>query len=380
MLVYANCGFSPEITKEIQNYGGGKVKNIDLRSDTCSQPDEGMRKAMSNAIVGNESWGEDRSVNLLIEEMSAMLGKEDGLFCCSGTMANLISAMTHKSIIGGFGIEVIMDQFSHTYWYEVSNLTTIAGISVFPVQNDGEYLNEARLKQAVRPKSDFMASSKVLWLENTYMLGGGQPISISEMKRFRGFADVHEMAIHLDGARLLNASVALGVTPSDIAGFADSVQCCLSKGLGAPFGSVLFGDKEFISKAKRCRQAIGGGLRQAGIMAAAGIYALKNYKERFQNMHRLTKVLAEKLDQIMPMCVNIKQVKSNMIFFTAVPLGLSDTEFCRRLNEYGIKAMPSVFTPYGDRIRMMIYPGITDEDIEYVLNSVKDILIKLPVK
>ena len=346
---------------------------VDLRSDTCSCPDEGMRKAMAEAPVGNESWGEDPSVNTLIRKFCELTGKEDGLFCCSGTMANLCSAMTHASFTG-FGAEVMMDRYSHSNWYEVGNITTIAGMSLFPVENDGTYLSDENLQKALKPRNNHMTHSYLLWVENTYMLGGGEPIPLSEMQRLRAFADKNGMKIHLDGARLLNAAVAQNVSPEEIARYADSVQMCISKGLGAPFGSVLLGTKEFIEQARWCRVAIGGGLRQAGIMAAAGVYAVDHYKETFTEMHANAKRLANGLAALIPACIDMESVRTNMVLLDPTPLGMTTQEFSAMLLPYDVKVMAGVPSKYGTRVRMMTYPGITEKHIDKVIASVKDAL------
>lgn len=354
------------------------MKIIELRSDTCSMPTDDMRKYMMTAEVGNDSWGEDPSVNMLVEKMKTLTGKEDCLLCCSGTMANLVAGMAHKALYGGFGFEVIMDKHSHSNWYEVCNLPTVAGVSVVPVVSSKDtYLDQKNLEEAVRPQSGHMTISRLLWLENTYMLGCGRPIPLDEMKRFRDFADAYDMSIHLDGARLLNASTALKVDPSEIVKYVDSVQMCLSKGVGAPFGSVLLGSKEFIATARRCKQAIGGGLRQAGFMAAAGIYGLDHYKENFEGMHRRAKRLAEGLHEIYPDCVNVEETQTNMVLFDSEPLGMTTQEFGAKLKEYGILTLMGVPSSNGPRVRMMTYPGIEDEDVERVIEVAKIIAEEL---
>ncbi|MFI3208482.1 MAG: beta-eliminating lyase-related protein, partial [Eubacteriales bacterium] len=229
----------------------------------------------------------------------------------------------------------------------------------------------------VKPQSGHMTTSRLLWVENTYMLGCGQPVPLSEMERLNTFCKNNNMKLHLDGARLLNASVALGVEPYEITKYADSVQMCLSKGIGAPFGSVLLGDKEFIDIARKCKQAIGGGLRQAGIMAAAGVFGLENYKENFAYNHKCAKDLANGLYEIFPECVNPEETQTNMVLFDTEPLGMTTHEFGAMLKEHGINALLGVPSSHGLRVRMMTYPGITEDDVALILERVKKIAIEL---
>lgn len=341
------------------------MRIIDLRSDTCSLPDEAMKTAMMSAAVGNDSFGDDPSVNALLSELCGLTGKEDAIFCCSGTMANLVAGMAYASSCG-FGSEVMMDSHTHTYWYEMGSLSTVAGLSVRTVQNTGEYLPLPEVKKALRPHDMEMVRSRLLWTENTYMLGGGIPIPVQKMAELYAFAQENELRVHLDGARLFNAAIALDTEVSNITKHVDSVQICLSKCLCAPFGSVLLGNADFIALARRCRQAIGGGLRQAGYMAAAGSYALGQYKQTLPVVHRLAKKLAEGLGELFPGSIDPAQVQTNLVLFDPSVAGISLAEAQRHFEEHGVRII-TVPTNAGEKNRLSVYPGITDADIDTAL-------------
>lgn len=350
------------------------MRPVDLRSDTCSQPDIGMRQAMMEAPVGNETWEEDPSVNELLELAMEKTGKEAALFCCSGTMANLCAAMAHASF-ARFGAEIVMGDYVHSYWYEVANVSTVAGLGVRTVDCAREYMPLASVEAAIRPQNGHMPKTELLWLENTFMLGGGLPIPLEKMQALHGLAKNRGLKVHLDGARIFNAAYALGLEVREIASHADSVQFCLSKGLGAPFGSILAGDRVFIAEARRCRQAFGGGLRQAGIMAAAGTYGIRNASKTIPAAHSRCRQVAEGLSVLYPGSVDLEKTQTNILLFDAGRAGYTALTFCEMLGHYGIKASP-VPTHGGERCRMLFYPGIEDEDVEYVLETAKKLRSK----
>lgn len=262
---------------------------IDLRSDTVSRPDEAMRRAIASAEVGDDVFGDDPSVNRLEAMAAERLGKEAALFVPSGTMANLIAVMTHV----GRGDEILLGDQSHIFNYEVGGTAAIAGAQVHALPNlpDGG-LEPALVEAAIRPPNVHHPRTSLLCLENTHNRCGGAAIPAETMDALAGIARRRGLHVHLDGARIFNAAVALGVPAARIARDVDSVSFCLSKGLGCPVGSLVCGSRDFIAEARRNRKMLGGGMRQAGILAAAGIYALEHNVDRLADDHENARKLA----------------------------------------------------------------------------------------
>jgi threonine aldolase len=267
-------------------------QRIDLRSDTVTQPCAGMRRAMADAEVGDDVYGEDPTVNALEAETAALLGHEAGLFVASGTQSNLVALLTHC----GRGDEYIVGSRAHTFWYEGGGAAALGGIQpqTLPFQADGS-LDLDAVAALVKPDDPHFARSRLLCLENTQ---AGRPIGPDYFIAARTLCDRAGLNLHLDGARLFNAAIGLGCDAAAIARPCDSVSLCLSKGLGAPVGSVLVGDKPFIAAARRWRKMVGGGMRQAGVIAAAGRFALANNVARLAEDHanaaRLAALVAER--------------------------------------------------------------------------------------
>jgi threonine aldolase len=264
---------------------------IDLRSDTVTRPTEAMRSAMMQAEVGDDVYGEDPTVNALEALTADMLGHEAGLFLPSGTQSNLVALLTHC----GRGDEYIVGATAHTYQYEGGGAAALGGIQPqpLPFERDGT-VNLDRVRELVKPLDPHFARSRLLCLENTQ---GGRPSGPEYFSRARALCDEMSLSLHLDGARLFNAAVATSCRAADIAGQCDSVSVCLSKGLGAPVGSVLVADQAFIGAARRWRKMVGGGMRQAGILAAAGIHALNHHVERLAEDHDKAARLAALVNQ-----------------------------------------------------------------------------------
>ncbi len=262
------------------------MKLIDLRSDTVTQPTPEMRKAMADAEVGDDVFGEDPTINRLQELGADMMGKEAALFVPSGTMGNLAAVLTHC----GRGDEVILGNKSHTYLNEAGGISALGGVHPYSIPNqpDGS-LDLGAIKDAIRPEDDHYPITKLIILENTQNKCGGVPISVSYTAAVGDLAHTAGLKLHIDGARIFNAAVALGTTASQLANPADSITFCLSKGLCAPVGSLLCGSKEFIKKARRIRKQLGGGMRQAGVLAAAGIVALNQMVDRLERRSRQSK-------------------------------------------------------------------------------------------
>ncbi len=271
-----------------------------------------MRQAMANAAVGDDVWGDDPTVQRLQETAADRVGKEAALFVPSGTMANLAAALVHC----GRGDELILGDKSHTFRYEAGNIAALGGIHphTLPNQPDGT-LNLSDVTAAVRPDNDHFPRSRAMFLENTHNICGGAAIPASYFAAARKIANQHGLAVHLDGARLFNAAVALDCPPTEITQHVDSVSFCLSKGLCAPVGSLLCGPADLIQEAKRARKALGGGMRQAGVLAAAGIVALEQMVDRLAEDHATAKQLAQGLAQIPGIEIDLAQVQTNMVFF-----------------------------------------------------------------
>ena len=282
------------------------MKVVDLRSDTVTRPTLGMREAMARAEVGDDVFGDDPTVNRLQERIAAMLGKEAALFLPSGTQSNLAAVMSHC----GRGDEMIVGQMAHTYRWEAGGAAVLASVQPQPLEHqpDGT-LALADIEAAIKPDDPHFARTRLLCLENTL---GGKVLPQSYMGDATALARRHGLATHLDGARLFNAAAALDVPAGDIAQHFDSVSVCFSKGLGAPVGSALCGSRELIERARRVRKMLGGGMRQAGVLAAAALYALDHHVERLADDHALARRLAEGLRGIPGLVV--EPPETNMVF------------------------------------------------------------------
>jgi len=340
------------------------MKIIDLRSDTVTMPSPAMREAMFNAELGDDQYDEDPTVNRLQERAAQLMGKEAALFVASGTMGNLVSLLAHCER----GEQVIAGGGCHIFNWEQSSASTLGGISMrtIPNQSDGT-LKLEEIESAVNPLDIHCAKTKLICLENTW---NGKPISSDYMQAVRQIAHKHGLRIHLDGARLFNASVALQVPEAELVEAADSVQFCLSKGLAAPVGSIVCGDESFILRAKRMRKGVGGAMRQAGVLAAAGLVALDTMRERLQEDHITAKSLASGLESFGCFKVSADDTRTNIVFFDTASDTVSRQELVAVLKAAGV--LVSVAPPFG--IRAVTHYGITDADIEEVLERVKSVV------
>ena len=261
-----------------------------------------------------------------------MVGKEAALLILSGNMGNLTALMAH----GSPGDEVLIDPESHIYYYEVGGLANIAGLMPMPVRSHRGMLDPLELATAIRPANLHYPQPRLLCLENTHNRSGGRVVPLALHRELCQVAHEHGLVVHLDGARIFNAAVAEGCSAADYARDVDSIQVCLTKGLGCPLGSFVAGTKEFIQRADRARKRLGGGMRQAGIIAAAGIYALKNHVDRLADDHRLARSLAEKLNVLPGLSVDLETVESNMVYIDHSSTGMSSSEFANALKASGI--------------------------------------------
>jgi threonine aldolase len=343
------------------------MKVVDLRSDTVTQPTPEMREAMCKAEVGDDVYGEDPTVNRLQEMAAQRLGKEAALFVASGTMGNLAALLTHC----GRGDEVIAGDASHTILYEQGGVAALGGIMPRPIPNqpDGTLLLED-IERAIRPRNVHTPRTRLLCLENTHNTCGGIPLSIAYTSQAAELARERGIGVHLDGARIFNAAVALEVEACDLAKDVDSVMFCLSKGLCAPVGSVLCGTEDFIAEARRARKVVGGGMRQAGILAAAGVVALEQLADRLGEDHARAKRLAEGLAEIPG--VQVAPVYTNIVFFTLIEdKDRSPREVEQELAERGVLLLSGIHGRY----RAVTHYWIDDDGIELAIKAAQEVLV-----
>jgi len=338
---------------------------IDLRSDTVTRPTAEMREAMAKAQVGDDCYGEDPTLNELETYAAEKVGKESAVFVPSGTMGNLMALMTHTHK----GDEVIMDARAHIYEYEVGGFSAVAGLSPRLVQTNLGVMTPENLHSALRAPYSAFPPTTLLCLENTNNHAGGAVMSLAQMADVAAVARQHNLAIHLDGARVFNAAVALDVDVGQITQYVDSVMFCLSKALSAPVGSMLAGTRDFIERARKNRRMLGGGLRQAGVLAAAGLVALKTMTARLQDDHDNAKTLAKGLAGIEGVGVDLASVQTNMVNVDLRGLGMDSAEFLAELGQRGIKANPRG----PDRIRLVTHRHITPARVQRTVEAIREI-------
>ncbi|WP_117149242.1 low-specificity L-threonine aldolase [Paraliobacillus zengyii] len=339
---------------------------IDLRSDTVTKPSTEMRKAAYEAEVGDDVYGEDVTVKKLEEMAAEHLGKEAALFVTSGTQGNQIAVLTHCKP----GDELILEANAHIYLYEGAAVSALAGVQSRPIQGIRGAMDPHEVKQAIRADDIHFPETSLICLENTHNKAGGAVLPLENMKEIYHIAQESNVAVHLDGARLFNAAVASGISVKAYAEFTDTVQFCLSKGLGAPVGSVIAGDHTFIKHAKKWRKRLGGGLRQAGIIAAPGITALEHNIERLAEDHANAKILAEGLANIKGLKV-INEIETNIILVDVTETGLSEAGFLEAIKEKGVLA-----GSYGTNfVRFVTHLNVSKEDIQTTLQKITQTLV-----
>lgn len=336
---------------------------IDLRSDTVTLPSPEMRRAIAEAELGDDVFGDDPTVNRLQEAAAERLGKEAALLTSSGTQSNLVAALTHCQR----GDEVIVGDESHMLWFEVGAYWALGGLGLRPVRNDprGRF-DMGELRSHIRKADDHFPGTGLICLENTHNRCGGTVLAEEDMSVVRDIADRHGLPVHLDGARIFNAAMALGVPLASLAADADSVCFSLAKGLGCPIGSVLCGSREFIDKARRYRKMLGGGMRQAGIIAGAGLYALEHMVDRLAEDHENAQFAAAGLKEI-PGVTLAPEPQTNLVFFTVEGWELAD--LVARLEEVGVRCFDE-----GGRLRWVTHYGIERRDIEQALGRLRSVL------
>ncbi|KGY14050.1 threonine aldolase [Vibrio tubiashii] len=329
---------------------------MDFRSDTVTKPTDAMRKAMAEAIVGDDVYGDDPTVNELEQWVAERHGFEAALFTTSGTQANLLGLMAHCER----GDEYLCGQQAHNYKYEAGGAAVLGSIQPQPIENNSDgTLDFAKLKAAIKPDDSHFARTKLLSLENTI---NGKVLPLSYLAQAREFVDQHGLSLHLDGARVYNAAVALDIDVKEIAKYFDTMTICLSKGLSAPIGSLLLGNKALIAKARRLRKMVGGGMRQAGILAAAGKLALTEQVEQLKVDHQNAKKLAIGLSELNGFHVNPEFVQTNIVF-AKLDESVDIAQIAHQLANDGITVSP------GNPIRFVTHKDISSKDIDLLLEK-----------
>jgi len=341
---------------------------IDLRSDTVTKPTPQMREAMMNAEVGDDCYGEDATVNKLEQLAAEKVGKQAAVFVPSGTMGNTSAIITHTNP----GDTIIVDSECHIYYYERGNMASFAGVMPIVIDTEDGCFDSDELEIYLQRDEKRFPKTSLICLENTHNRRGGIAIPIEKMQSVYGVAKKYNVHVHLDGARIFNAAIALGINACEIANCVDSVMFCLSKGLCAPVGSVLAGDKDFVEKARIARKRLGGAMRQAGILAAAGIVSLTEMVERLAEDHQNAKILAKELAKISEFGIIPENVQTNMVIFNTNNFGITAPEFAKLADQKNVKV--SVYGPF--TIRLVTNNDVTRDDI---LNASK-VLISLARK
>jgi threonine aldolase len=308
------------------------MRIVDLRSDTVTQPTSEMRQAMYQAEVGDDVYGEDPTIRALEELGAEIMGKEAALFVPSGTMGNQIAVMVHTQR----GEEVICEAESHIYYYEVGGLAYLAGVQVRTLVGTRGVLSAESIKQVIRVPDIHQPRTALICLENTHNRAGGTCYALGELESIQQLAIQEGIVVHMDGARIFNAAVAKNSKVDQLARYVDTVSFCLSKGLCAPVGSLLVGPMDFISKARRYRKMLGGGMRQAGIVAAAGIVAIKTMTERLAEDHYNARRLAEAVAE-MGLKIDLETVETNIVIFDVSPLKMMASQVVEKLGHGGIR-------------------------------------------
>ncbi len=334
---------------------------IDLRSDTVTQPTPAMREAIARAPVGDDVLGDDPTVKELESTLAALLGKAAAVFMPSGTMTNQVALRVHTEP----GDEVILESQAHIYYYEGGGPAALSGVMCKLIPGDRGIFTAQALQQALRPPDDHYPRTRLVCLENTHNRGGGRIFPLQEIQAIAALCGAHNLRLHLDGARLWNACVATGISEAEYAAPFDTVSVCLSKGLGAPVGSVLVGSLEQMQRARRFRKMFGGGMRQAGILAAGGLYALHHHRDRLVDDHANAQRLAQGLSQIDGIDVNPAEVETNLVYFNTPEF--SADLFAQHLAALGV----GLFSTGAHRLRAVTSLMVTSSDIDEALNRIQ---------
>jgi threonine aldolase len=346
----------------------GVANVVDLRSDTVTRPTPAMRRAMAEAEVGDDVYLEDPTVNALEARAAEIFGKEAALFVPSGCMGNLIAikVWTHH------GDEVICEERSHVNLYELASMSAIAGCMPRVARGEDGILTWSQIEAVIRPKIYYDSQTALVCLENTHNMAGGTLYTAAQISDICKHAHAVGLKVHLDGARVFNAAVALGVSVSEISREVDSVMFCLSKGLGAPVGSMIVGSQPFIDKSRIYRKMFGGGMRQAGFLAAAGLLALEDSPKRLAIDHQNAKLLAEGIAKIPSLQIDPNAVKTNIVIFDCKQTGMDAVELCDALKPHGIWALDTA--PYS--VRFVTHCDVDTQACERALSVLREVLSK----
>ncbi|MGI6667059.1 MAG: low-specificity L-threonine aldolase [Bacillota bacterium] len=347
-----------------------EVKIIDFRSDTVTRPTQEMREAMYRAEVGDDVYGDDPTVNKLEEIAALKVGKEAAVFVPTGTMGNQTAVMAWTSR----GDEIILEEQAHIYMYEVGGPAVLSGVQMRTIRGRLGAMDPAEVKAAIRAKNIHFPRTSLVCIENTHNRSGGCIVPLENMKAIYEVAHDGGANVHLDGARVFNAAIGLGVDVKEITRYADSVQFCLSKGLCSPIGSIVAGPKDFIERVRKCRKLLGGGMRQAGIVAAAGIISLTKMVDRLAEDHANAKLLAEGLNRIPGLKVDMETVQTNMVAVHTRELGMDGPVFQQLMRSRGVWFNADL--PY--RVRMVTHNDVTRADVEEALVRITEAVKNRP--
>ena len=346
---------------------------VDLRSDTLTLPTEEMREAMRQAELGDDCYGEDPTVNHLEELAAATMGTDAAVFVTSGTMGNTCAILAHTQL----GDEIIAEQYCHIYNWEAGGYANIAGVVVRPVEAENGIIKPEQLDELIRPTDNpHLPLSSLLCIENTHNMSIGGAWSPAEVEAVTAAAHGHGLKVHMDGARVFNAAVAMGVEPAEYGRHVDSVTFCLSKGLSAPVGSVLCGSEEFIYHARRARKRLGGAMRQAGVIAAAGIVAIEQCRGWIQQDHINARRLREGLGEIDGVATAQGPRPTNMAFMDVSEFGWDTPELIARLKEIGVLVNPRP----NSRVRLTTHRCVSADDVEYVIDAVGSMMSRSAIR
>jgi threonine aldolase len=341
---------------------------IDLRSDTVTKPTAQMRRAMAEAEVGDDVYAEDPTVNLLQERAAEIFGKEAALFVPTGSMGNQIAVKLHTKPGDG----IVIEERGHIFNWEMGTPAIASGVTIRPVRaaNDNGMLTWTEIESAIHVNQPYYACpTGLICLENTHNFGGGSVMNAADCAEICDKTHALDLPIHLDGARIFNASVALGESVAELCKNCDSVQFCLSKGLGAPVGSMLLGKKDFIEEARVWRKRLGGGMRQVGILAAAGLIALEETPKILHIDHENARRLAEGAANLKGVSIDAERVQTNIVIFDVSETGRTSAEICAKLKENEILAIP-----FGKAIRMVTHYDVSRENIDITLKTLQEII------
>jgi threonine aldolase len=346
------------------------VKTIDLRSDTVTLPTQKMRDAIYNTELGDDVFGEDPATNRLEKMAAEHMGKEAAMLVASGTMGNLVCVLTHCRR----GEEVILGDKSHTFVYEAGGISSVGGIHPHTVTNQADgTMRLEDITAAIRGENVHFPRTRLICLENTHNRCNGSALTSGYTESVAKLAGEHDLRVHLDGARIFNAAVALGVDVKELTRHADSVSFCLSKGLSCPIGSVICGSSQFIAEARRNRKVLGGGMRQSGIIAAAGITALEQMVDRLAQDHENARRLADGIAQIPGLFIELNKIQTNIVYFDIADDKFAAETLVRQLADNRIK----ILQVGPGRLRAVTHYGINTDDIDLTLNVVNKIMTGL---